>query len=103
MAKIKYKNPDYIQFIRNRYCDFCGLADRWDDQRDLPINTPFHLKSRGSGGEDFYNTVTACLKDHILYEGNKKIKQEMKALAVELTQTYQSKDFWSLVKKLQNE
>lgn len=103
MAKIKYKNPEYIQFIRNRYCDFCGLADRWDTQNDLPINTPFHLKTRASGGEDFYNTVTACLQCHILYEGKKKIKQDMKALAIELTQIYQSENFWNRVRKLQNE
>lgn len=85
---MKYKEPDYIQWIKSRWCDFCGGQDRWDGINDLPICTPFHLKTRGSGGEDYHNTITACTKCHIKYENNREKKEFFKPLAEQLTKDY---------------
>jgi hypothetical protein len=93
-----YKEPDFIQWIRNRYCDFCGGVDRWDGINDRPINTPFHLKTRGSGGGDFDNCITACTSCHIKYENNRNMKMSKKQLANELTASFK---MWKLVKNVQ--
>lgn len=65
---IKYEQPDFIQFIRNQHCIFCGGRDHWDGVNDVPVNSPCHIKTRGSGGRDYNNVLPACTPCHRDFE-----------------------------------
>lgn len=103
--KTKYKEPEYVAWIRNHYCAFCGGYDDYDGQNELPLNTPFHIKTRGSGGEDFDNLVASCSPCHTLYENNHDAKHSKYDLARKLTHEFKvqkaSKEMWARVHALQ--
>jgi len=87
---IKYDRPEYIQWIRNQFCTFCGGCDAWDGINDLPVNTPCHIKTRGSGGKDFNNTIPAYTKCHRIFEDwPKALKLHYVDQAIKLTVQYE--------------
>ncbi len=61
-------NKYFFNFIRSQYCILCGKFDAWNDIDSKPVNTISHVKTRGSGGEDFNNCVPMCTFCHIKFE-----------------------------------
>lgn len=83
----------YIYWIKRRYCDLhlpgCKGFDHWDGANAQPINTACHVKSKGSGGGERNNLITADLHCHRIFEDwPKEKKQAFLPLAQELTKEY---------------
>ena len=85
---IEYKDPEYIAWIRHQECIDCGGYEYQLPNGDWQ-NTPSHIKTRGSGGEDYNNVVPMCLICHIKFENQvKSYKERYLKIAEKLTEEY---------------
>lgn len=83
----------FLRFIKRRYCDLhlkgCRGYDHWDGENGEPVSTVCHIKTRGSGGEDHNNVISACIICHSLFENWPKTKkQQWLPLAESLTKEF---------------
>lgn len=83
-----WSNPEYAEWITRHECVDCG-GYTGQDKYHTWRNDASHVKTKGSGGQEFSNLIPQCRKCHMKFESKSRDeKREYIKLAEDYYKAY---------------